>query len=645
MANQLYPPPLADNLGPIVSTGFLKTMLLTLLGIGLVVPLSFFFAPPKDLSFFLAIFLAVDGCLTLLLWLLQQGWVRLVAMLIPLLLWTGFTIPILTIDGIRDTAVVGYYLTVVVAALSLGGTGVIVWGGICVLTLVTAFLTELYGWIQPSIPFPAGLLDLVSVIMALIGVVLLMRYAVLQITHSYDQLRGELAERQRTEVALRQSEASHLALLEQTQATLLETESLYRISRNLVRVDNLPALLQTMADEIMATLASHWVAVITLDLERRQVLDLVLGGQNLKTVNVDFDELMSGLTGWAIREMKPVISPRGRPDPRESEAVQQRREHNETGSIVVVPLHYRGKVLGTLTAGHHFTGPDFTPREIDLLVAIGSQASSAIEIARLYEQTQRELVVRQRAEEALKVYAAKLERSNDELQNFANVASHDMQEPLRKIQTFGDRLQHKYAATLDAQGHDYLSRMQSAANRMQILIQDLLTLSRITTKARPFEPVDLAEIVRQVLVDLEVRLEQVKGHVDVGQLPILQADPVQMRQLFQNLISNALKFHRRDVPPCVSISWTNELNHTDGLGHIIVRDNGIGFDEKYSDRIFQAFQRLHGQSEYEGTGIGLATCRKIVERHGGQISVTSQPGHGSTFKVALPVWPTPPADG
>jgi signal transduction histidine kinase len=257
-----------------------------------------------------------------------------------------------------------------------------------------------------------------------------------------------------------------------------------------------------------------------------------------------------------------------------------------------------------------------------------------------------EITERRQAEECLKTFAAQLEQSNRELQDFAYVASHDLQEPLRKIQAFGDRLHKVCSPALGEQGRDYLTRMQHAAHRMQRLIRDLLSFSRVTTQAQPFVPVDLARVVQEVVTDLEVRLEHSAGRVDVDTLTTLHADPLQMRQLLQNLIGNALKFRRPDVPPVVRISGhclaASPLSPAPTLGEtawyqIAVADNGIGFDEKYLDRIFAPFQRLHGRTEYEGTGIGLAICRKIVERHGGLITATSVPGRGTTFLVTLPL--------
>jgi len=256
-----------------------------------------------------------------------------------------------------------------------------------------------------------------------------------------------------------------------------------------------------------------------------------------------------------------------------------------------------------------------------------------------------DISIRKEAEERLRLAAEQLRRSNLELLEFASVASHDLQEPLRKIQAFGDRLKVKCSASLGENGRDYLERMQDAARRMQILLHDLLTLSRVTSKAQPFEPVDLRKIVEDVVSDLEVRIEQTGARVEIGRLPTIEADPAQMRQLLQNLISNALKFQRAEVKPEVIIS-AKVLDNADSLAgsmpgaeicQIQVRDNGIGFDERYLERIFQVFQRLHSRSEFEGTGIGLAVCRKITDRHMGTISAKSTEGDGATFIVTLPV--------
>jgi PAS domain S-box-containing protein len=245
----------------------------------------------------------------------------------------------------------------------------------------------------------------------------------------------------------------------------------------------------------------------------------------------------------------------------------------------------------------------------------------------------RDIRARKQAEEELRSALRRLEQSNRELEDFAYVASHDLQEPLRKIQAFGDLLRSRHAEALPDQARDYIERMQSAARRMQVLINDLLSFSRVTTKAQPFVRVDLSAVAREVAKDLEVRTHESGGSLHIGALPVIDADPLQMRQLLQNLAGNALKFHRPGVPPRVAVQGEIE----NGRCRITVADNGIGFDDKYAERIFTMFERLHSREKYEGTGIGLAICRKIAERHGGEIRARGVPGEGATFTVTLPV--------
>jgi len=258
----------------------------------------------------------------------------------------------------------------------------------------------------------------------------------------------------------------------------------------------------------------------------------------------------------------------------------------------------------------------------------------------------RDISERKKAEQEQARYAAELERSNRELEQFAYVASHDLQEPLRKIRTFGDRLEMKCGSMLDDTGRECIERMQNAAMRMQALIEGLLTLSRVTTRGQKFVPCDLAEVAREVVSDLESTIERAEGRVEIGKLPTIQADPLQMRQLLQNLIGNALKFHRPGTPPIVKVHGRFIQSHDQRGGEgslanercrMVVEDNGIGFEQRYLERIFGVFQRLHPREVYEGTGIGLAICRRIAERHGGTIAAQSEPDKGAAFEVLLPV--------
>jgi signal transduction histidine kinase len=236
-------------------------------------------------------------------------------------------------------------------------------------------------------------------------------------------------------------------------------------------------------------------------------------------------------------------------------------------------------------------------------------------------------------------HAAELSRSNAELEQFASIASHDLQEPLRKVQTFAAQLNAKESENLSEQGQDFLRRMSDAAGRMRSLIDDLLMFSRVSTQGHPFTAVNLGHVISQVLVDLEVSIEESRALVTVGLMPTIEADPLQMRQLFQNLLGNALKFRRPEVTPELRV----EAQVVDHIAQLTVRDNGIGFDEQYATRIFRAFERLHGARAYPGTGIGLALCRKIVERHHGTITATAEIDHGAAFTIRLPV--TQPDEG
>jgi PAS domain S-box-containing protein len=260
-------------------------------------------------------------------------------------------------------------------------------------------------------------------------------------------------------------------------------------------------------------------------------------------------------------------------------------------------------------------------------------------------QINTDITQRRLTEEKLQAFTIQLQRSNRELEEFAAVASHDLQEPLRKIQAFGDRLAARCGDTLDDDSRDYLTRMLTSATRMRTLIDDLLDYSRLTVKSRHYVKVDLGAVCGEVLFDLGPQIERMGGRVEVGDLPTIEADAMQMHRLLQNLINNGLKFSREGITPVIKVgalpvkrSAKPYLSGRPATEHweIRVQDNGIGFDEKYLDRIFAPFQRLHGRNEFEGTGMGLAICRKIAESHWGSITAESALGQGAAFVVTLP---------
>jgi len=244
----------------------------------------------------------------------------------------------------------------------------------------------------------------------------------------------------------------------------------------------------------------------------------------------------------------------------------------------------------------------------------------------------RDITAKKLAEEALRSNMARLEVVNAELQEFAFIAAHDLQEPLRKIQTFCDMAQKRCVPALDNTSRDYLVRVVNSASRMRRLLRDLLEFSRVAARPGPPNKIDLVKIVREAADVFEASVRETGCKIEIENMPAIEADETQMLRLFQNLIGNALKFRGAETP---HIKIYGRLD-SKRMCEIFVKDNGIGFDPQYAELIFKPFQRLHGRSEYDGTGMGLAICRKIVERHGGSIRVQSEPGKGSTFMIRLP---------
>jgi PAS domain S-box-containing protein len=385
-------------------------------------------------------------------------------------------------------------------------------------------------------------------------------------------------------------------------------------------------------------------------------------------IAVDAEPEGMGPTGISVREGRCDICNDFEMDPR---MIPWREEALKRGyrSSAAFPMKVRGETFGALTlyAPKKFF---FSEEEIRLLQQLTDDVSFAVEFmeqeaqrrqaelelknyrthleelvrertgeleisnerlqAQIREQrrTQEEL---RRSEDRYRELAGELARSNRELELFAYTASHDLREPLRKITAFGDRLKTQCSTMLDEKGNDYLARMVNASLRMMSLIDGLLRLSRASTKIASFRRVSLAQVIRDVQGDLEVRLEETGGAIEVGSLPVIEADPLGMRQLFQNLISNALKFCTARPRITIECRAMNEHSH-----EIEVRDNGIGFEEKYLQVIFQPFQQLHGRGAFEGIGMGLAICERIVSRHRGTITAKSVPGAGSSFIITLP---------
>ncbi len=325
------------------------------------------------------------------------------------------------------------------------------------------------------------------------------------------------------------------------------------------------------------------------------------------------------------------------------------------GSVAIIPIRCRQGILGAIHLADHRIG-QFPPAVIEFVESLTPLIGEAVrrfqaeaelaqhrehleelvaqrtrELAAANEQLRAEVASREVAEDALLHAAEALKRSNLDLEQFGYVASHDLQEPLRAVAGFVSLLEHRFPEKLNAKMREYIAGAAEGATRMERLITDLLTYSRLTTEARAFTPANLAAPLNAALRNLQFSIQSAKATVTHDALPTLLVDESQMVQLFQNLLGNALKF-RSQHPPQIHIGARAE----EGRWVCWVRDNGIGIDAQYFERIFQVFQRLHTRNKYPGTGVGLAVCKKIVERHGGQIWVESQPGQGSTFYFSIP---------
>jgi signal transduction histidine kinase/PAS domain-containing protein len=439
----------------------------------------------------------------------------------------------------------------------------------------------------------------------------------------------DITRQKQTEEALRQSE-SRFKLLSETAGRLLESEDPQGSVNELC--------LRVMEHLDCQIFFNFLVADESADMLH---LNAYAGIPEKETRRIERIKFGTAVCGCVAREKKPIIvddilnKPDHRTELVKSYGIQAYACH---------PLMAQGRLIGTLSFGTK-TRTGFSLQDLALMKTVADQVAVAMDRISLIGRLQSskddlEMRVQERTaalskmNEEQKIYMTMLEQSNRELEDFVHVASHDLQEPLRKIQTFADRLANMPQESLNDRARDYLDRMNRAAGRMQALVLDLLRYAHLTSKPEPFTPFNLKDPIEEAVLDLGVLCEEVKGSIECDALPDLEADRVQMRQLFQNLIANGLKY-RSDRKPLVRIYDNSPPN---GLfWKIHVEDNGIGFDECYLDKVFRPFQRLHGKdSPYQGTGMGLAICRKIVERHGGSITARSKPGEGATFIVELP---------
>lgn len=450
-----------------------------------------------------------------------------------------------------------------------------------------------------------------------------------ELTSANDTLLWEISERHQLEQKVQESLARRT----------VQVHTSVEIAQRIATAPALSELFERIVKLVKERFHYYYVQVYTLEPRSQLVLEAVMGPSGTAVLNIyralDVHDRHS-LVSFAARTGRPVrikdlpSDTEWSPDP-DLPGIQ---------AEIAVPIKLGDEVLGVLDV-HNDRVEGIDEEDELLLVGLCGQIAVAINNRRLEDkQKQSEIALKARAIE-LEQSNRNLQSSNQELERFATIASHDLQEPLRKIQAFGNRLQTKYVTVLDAQAHDYLDRMQKSAARMQALLNDLLTFTQVLMGGQPFVMVNLQVVAEEAVRGLGNLVEETKAQITIGELPTIEADPSQMYQLFQHLLSNSLKYRQEDLSPSIQIDGIllqdPSLPLEEQSCEIRVQDNGIGFEEKYLDRIFQVFQRLHTRTAFDGTGVGLAVCRRIVERHTGHITAHSQPNVGSVFIVTLPV--------
>ncbi len=417
-------------------------------------------------------------------------------------------------------------------------------------------------------------------------------------------------------------------LLRHQTSILQSTAELSRASQSILDPET---LLAESADNTLETLSPVGVCRVALFIAdqslRAATLRAASGNGHSVAVQIGQQVTIDGRTGVGrcIGSGEPVITPVGTLG-----ATVDDRSGPAQRAEIALPFRSRGRMLGALSI-EAVDATGLAAKEEATLQTVADHIAVAIDNAQLYQAQQRELAERAQAEMTLARQAEELARANAELEQFTHVSSHHLQEPLRMVASYSRLLERRYGDRLDADAREFISFCVQGAVRLQRLINDLTLYSRVTSDGAPFEPVDTVEVIERALTKVRGIIEETGAVVSLGDLPTVHADARQLRQVFQHLVENAAKF-RREESPRVHISARRQVD----CWLFSVEDCGIGIETQYLERVFHIFERLHSTDDYPGTGIGLALCKKIVERHGGRIWAESEPGKGSTFSFTIP---------
>jgi signal transduction histidine kinase len=437
----------------------------------------------------------------------------------------------------------------------------------------------------------------------------------------YATTLGHLLKRTWAEEELRKHR-DHLEELVQERTSeletaLQETKNLLESARAILSANSLENICGNLILNLKQLVGADRISLFLVDPVRREIVLNMVRGSIGGEVPITYDELEDGIFGIVLRERRPVLSVHPE-DGIEPEATKERRYRDDAGPLIVCPLMTKGKIIGHFVAVNRFGQRVFTQHDMDLLMSLATQAAAAIENLRLFEAMQQAM--------------EKAEAANKELEAFAYSVSHDLRAPLRHIDGFMELLQKRTVGALDERAQHYMDTISDSAKRMGQLIDDLLAFSRMGRYEMSKMLVDLNELVQEIIQELAPEMQDRTIHWRIASLPTISGDRAMLRLVLVNLIANALKFTRPRPQADIEIGCLPDQ----GAEIIVfVRDNGVGFDMAYADKLFGVFQRLHRADEFEGTGIGLATVRRIITRHGGRTWAEGQVNQGATFYFSL----------